>query len=824
MKRLFGVGWREAHLTKAEAKLRGEDLTAQEESYFSEVAAFIAEEIARLEGEQARLFEESVEGKRRAYEEHLEFKLGADNAVMQEQLMQNEALRATQETELRKLRTLAKSPYFARLDFLFSGEAESEAFYVGLYSLMDSRHFRQYILDWRSPLAGLYYDADLGPASYRAAMGTVEGELKRKLQILIRRGRLRRVVESGKDLHDDLLQLVLKENSTRKMKEIVASLQREQNRIIRRPADWTILLQGAAGTGKTSVALHRAAYLLYQERGWSNENLLLISPNPYFSDYVSEVLPQLGEGRILSLTFDELAAEILAGKEERFAEYLFQEAEPEKEKQLFDPEFIALFDRFLTAFRKANFVPEDISLPGFSLRKEEVEDAMRRLPASTPLFALPEKLLLYFRDRFRGSAFYEIQAPLFSRLWGMLQTHRLASIYEAFRSYIKKGYFRLEKEQEAGPDLNRALYGEDYRRFLDKRKENGKRGGETGIRELRAERSRLLTPVATRRLGETAGAVEGDTSAVSFRADEGGDLPKEEQSSAGLRRKKSPYDRADLRVMLALYTALFDFEYPLNIRHLIVDEFEDLGLLEHRVMANLFSASKTLIGDIHQNLRVVQDEAHLHRLAATYAGRHGEKLRCEKLCKAYRCSREIGRLCRELAPESEIEPVEREAGKVELYLDLQPEEKVTFLKKSVASARDQGYESIALLLRDPDIGAAVEKRVREAGIPYSRVPFGNQGGEAMLSILDLSSARGMEFDAVILWDAELAGKERELKQKQLYVAASRALHALTLFGDRDLATLLAPLEEEGVLRRASSGKEGGRSENAFVAADAAEEE
>ncbi|HWJ80221.1 MAG TPA: RNA polymerase recycling motor HelD, partial [Niallia sp.] len=207
--------------------------------------------------------------------------------------------------QLSTLNKLQNSPYFGRIDFKEKGE-EVESIYIGITSFMDKNNEEFYIYDWRAPISSIYYDYSPGPASYKTPTEIIEGDLLLKRQFIIREGKLINLFDTGVTIGDDLLLEVLGNNASSMMKSIVATIQKEQNQIIRNEKSRILLVQGVAGSGKTSAALQRVAYLLYKHReSLKSDNIMLFSPNPLFNSYVSTVLPELGEENMRQSTFYE---------------------------------------------------------------------------------------------------------------------------------------------------------------------------------------------------------------------------------------------------------------------------------------------------------------------------------------------------------------------------------------------------------------------------------------------------------------------------------------------------------------------------------------
>lgn len=207
-----------------------------------------------------------------------------------------------------RLKRMLDSPFFGSVDFVYDGDDESETFYIGIGNFAEKRGALPLIYDWRAPVSGLFYDFDKGEASYEAPAGIMTGEILKKSQYKIRRGRMVYEFESDMKIDDDILKQELGSNSDTKLKNIVRTIQKEQNAIIRNVKDKIMVIQGVAGSGKTSVALHRIAYLLYHDREHLNSsNILILSPNSVFSDYISHILPELGEENIQEMSFDLFA-------------------------------------------------------------------------------------------------------------------------------------------------------------------------------------------------------------------------------------------------------------------------------------------------------------------------------------------------------------------------------------------------------------------------------------------------------------------------------------------------------------------------------------
>ena len=214
----------------------------------------------------------------------------------------------------RRLLKLGQSPYFGRLDFTPAGKPKTPV-YIGVYSFLDEQQRQNVIYDWRAPISSMFYDYELGEANYTTPSGAIAGTIDLKRQYKIRDGQFEFMLENDVNIHDDVLQRELAKSSDDKMKNIVATIQRDQNAVIRNETASVMVIQGVAGSGKTSIALHRIAFLLYRYRETiSAKDILIISPNKVFADYISNVLPELGEEHIPELVMEELAADLLGNQ------------------------------------------------------------------------------------------------------------------------------------------------------------------------------------------------------------------------------------------------------------------------------------------------------------------------------------------------------------------------------------------------------------------------------------------------------------------------------------------------------------------------------
>ncbi len=292
----------------------------------------------------------------------------------------------------KRIRKMIEIPYFGRIDFQEDKKANSEPIYIGIHSYYDTEKNENVIHDWRAPISTMFYDYETGKAHYESPSGIINGTINLKRQYRIRRSVMEFMLESSINIQDDILQKELSSTSDERMKNIVATIQREQNLIIRNEEAKTLIIQGVAGSGKTSIALHRVAYILYRFKGEiSSKDILIISPNKVFADYISNVLPELGEETIEECGFEELMDKQLQSKY-KFQTFFEQVTEIiEKHDEAFinrirfksSVEFIDKMDKFFLYVENHCFQAVDIKIGRIPVPKEYIEErfkAYHRIP------------------------------------------------------------------------------------------------------------------------------------------------------------------------------------------------------------------------------------------------------------------------------------------------------------------------------------------------------------------------------------------------------------------------------------------------------------
>ena len=307
----------------------------------------------------------------------------------------------------KRFKKMQDSPFFGRVDFRYDGDEEAETFYIGIGNLSESAGSLPLVYDWRAPVSGLFYDYDKGPASYEAPSGIFEGEVTSKWQYKIRKGKMLYEFESDVKIDDEILGAELGSNGEVQLKNIVRTIQKEQNEIIRNTKDRIMVIQGAAGSGKTSVALHRIAYLLYHDReNLKSSNVLILSPNGVFADYISHILPELGEENIREMSFDLFAyrelKDIVGDCEDRYDQIEHTVLNPKiqdicRKKQ--SPEFVSKLDGFVLRLEDELMNFRDVEYRGCTLSEKEIIDLFYFKFLDVPLLSRMHSVAEYFIDQ-----------------------------------------------------------------------------------------------------------------------------------------------------------------------------------------------------------------------------------------------------------------------------------------------------------------------------------------------------------------------------------------------------------------------------------------
>ena len=413
--------------------------------YLAHVTGTLRHRITQLD-DSIEAGQKEIEGMHEYYwENYTEMdQYGYENFDNQQALL-HEINASNEKIELRRrFRKMMDSPFFGRVDFCYEGDDEPEIFYIGIANLAEENGGLPLIYDWRAPVSGLFYDFDKGPASYQAPLGEIHGDIAAKWQYKIRGGKMIYEFESDVKIDDEILKAELGSNGDVQLKNIIRTIQKEQNAIIRNTSDRIMVIQGAAGSGKTSIALHRIAYLLYHDRkNLKSSSVLVLSPNGVFSDYISHILPELGEENIREMSFDLFAYKRLKNTvsdcEDRYDLIERQisglcDEELLKEKQSRD--FLDRMEGYLAELEDSLMNFRDIEHRGVVKKEQEIIELFYFKFMDIPLLSRMDAVAEYFIDEVETLKGFDLpeeeREAVKSRFYRMYETRDLYVLYNRF--------------------------------------------------------------------------------------------------------------------------------------------------------------------------------------------------------------------------------------------------------------------------------------------------------------------------------------------------------------------------------------------------------
>lgn len=436
--------------------------------YLAHVTGTLRHRITQLD-DSIEAGQKEIEGMHEYYwENYTEMdQYGYENFDNQQALL-HEINASNEKIELRRrFRKMMDSPFFGRVDFCYEGDDEPEIFYIGIANLAEENGGLPLIYDWRAPVSGLFYDFDKGPASYQAPLGEIHGDIAAKWQYKIRGGKMIYEFESDVKIDDEILKAELGSNGDVQLKNIIRTIQKEQNAIIRNTSDRIMVIQGAAGSGKTSIALHRIAYLLYHDRkNLKSSSVLVLSPNGVFSDYISHILPELGEENIREMSFDLFAYKRLKNTvsdcEDRYDLIERQIAGSCDEKLLKEKQSRDFLDRmegYLVELEDSLMNFRDVEHRGVVKKEQEIIELFYFKFMDIPLLSRMDAVAEYFIDEVETLKGFDLpeeeRDAVKSRFYRMYETRDLYVLYNRFL------------KQEGFPSLPQVQYEKRKLRYED---------------------------------------------------------------------------------------------------------------------------------------------------------------------------------------------------------------------------------------------------------------------------------------------------------------------------------------------------------------------
>ncbi len=739
-----------------------------EKKYLASVINKIDSMELQFEGTSENIREQITEMRRRIWDDQKHGEFSSHDLFELTQITMTENAEVNRYYDFRKrLQLLEKmrfSPYFARLDFKEEGSAEEESIYIGYLSLIDGAEVL--VCDWRADISAMYYDSPLGKTFYRTQYGDINVDLTLRRQFKIRNSKLDFMFDSDIVINDSVLQEELGKTADLKLKTIITTIQKEQNEIIRDLSGDLLLVQGVAGSGKTSIALHRLAYLLYKHRNLlSADNIVIFSPNAVFSSYIADVLPELGEDRVRQTDFYDFFDRLLfpETEEDKLKSRIEEEEQNDDDDQTGASEKY-IVDRIPTEdylfFR--NITEQNEALSRSAERFESV-----RLKGSDDFSEYLEK---YLDERIAKTSFHDI---VFIGETVMTEKELRRAFFEDFRGYsceIRKNKIlgRLLDHVENDDGFKAGKLAEFTSKFKKQATEAAQQFTDA---EIADEKTRFWNANITRLTDDINSMFAVDVSDVYFEALRSY-APKEYEKTLNVRKTGHLYFEDMLCIVyLSLLSGKISQQY--KISHVFVDEAQDYPPIIYKILAKLCRGAKfTILGDINQALT-----QHINSVSEIQKYIPAKNTRIFDLKKSYRSTVEINNFIngfKEYAVDAEYLDRHGEEPEIVRTADV-----ITVTAKKIGAFRADGYKSNAVICANADRAKEIYEKLKEKGVEAKLVKSDSAITPGKTHILPVYLAKGLEFDGVIIPDEkEFANSPKE--KQLLYVACSRALHRLTI--------------------------------------------
>lgn len=634
-----------------------------------------------------------------------------------------------EEHKILLLEKMIKSPYFARIDFKFDDEDEFEKIYIGRSSLRKNSYQEMYVYDWRSPIASVFYRFMTGEAFYDAPCGRVTGELNLKRQYEIKNGTLEYFFDSDVQIVDEFLRQLLSQNTTAKMKAIVETIQHEQDVVIRDMENDLLMVQGVAGSGKTSIALHRAAYLMYQglQTKLSANNIMIISPNSIFEQYISNVLPELGEDNVISSVFEDILSELLNGRKIQsrndFLENLivnskYKEISRNSIEFKTSSFFREILDQFLIDIPRQWIEFEDVYYEGKCVVSGQIlKDKILGRP-ETPLGIKLEQLEDYILEQIFGTGKGRGHKEEKNLIKQEIQKFIKIDIVELYKILFSNEAYFYSLLQNSNPSQN-------IKNIWKYTKEN----------------------------------LEADS---------------------------LYYD--DAIAIAYLYLKIYGTNKYKNIKQVVIDEAQDYYPLQYEIFNLLFSnAQFTILGDMKQTLAKKEDISFYEQIQKIL---NKKKSSLIMLDKSFRCTNEILNFSLKFIEQSsQIKSFNRNGDSPKVYIADNSEIFIDEIVKEIKLCQEKGFQSICLICKTEKNSTYLFNKIKHK-LDIQLIKNGSVSDLQGVFILPVYMSKGLEFDTVLICDADSQNYHDEDDKNLLYVACTRALHKLSLFCENEVSPLI----------------------------------
>ncbi|WP_431844625.1 HelD family protein [Peribacillus simplex] len=679
-------------------------------------------------------------------------------------------------TELESLRKASKKPYFARVDFERNDGDRGEVLYFGKTSLYQRESQEQIIVDWRSPIANLYYEGRIGEIEYEAEGETFSGNITLKRQLMIEEGVLEEIRDVDLTTTDELLQESLSKSSSNRLTDIITTIQEEQNKIIRADLNKPIIVQGAAGSGKTTIALHRISYFIYHYKDlFDPRQLMILAPSRVFIDYISEALPELGVEKVKQFTFSEYV----------------QAAIGKQVKLVADDKLTRLLEKDDEDIKSAVWISGLKGSPVFKyILDEYVKDIFRGFHPNADFYC--DKYRLYSKKKFirllEEDYWY---LPLYSRLDKLkailqkevklkkkIMLERVVDLYDA---KIEKALYK---------NIDPVIRKDFVTKCLDKKEE---RIGQIQ-KAIRTSVKGYFKQFKSKGLLDYYQELYEDPERLASYSN--GKLTVEDASVLCEYNHKlfsvKSYEMEDLGALLYLQERLFGIDKENKAKNVVIDEAQDYSFMQLQALKTAVDTDMfTLVGDLAQGI-------HSYRGLQTWEEVHSRifpRATYTELQKSYRTTVEIMKQANEILQLltydfPEVEPVVRH-GKEPEFISIEKEGWEEELIELIASLKEEGFKTFAVIAKTMKDCKLANEKLRGFHQGFHLIDEEGNIPKDKTLIVPSYQAKGLEFDvvfAISLEEAYFHGNELDIKL--LYVTMTRPLHRLYFLGNEKNAFLI----------------------------------
>ena len=672
-------------------------------------------------------------------------------------------------SELEALKRLTNKPYFARINFKSAGQDFEEIFYIGKTSLYERDTQEPIIVDWRSPVANVYYDGRLGRVEYESNEGNVEGYLSLKRQYKIEKGKLIDYQDVDLTTTDELLQESLAGKADTRLTEIVSTIQAEQNNIIRADLKRPIIVQGAAGSGKTTIALHRLSYFIYHNaERFRPEQLMIIAPNNMFIGYISDVLPELGVTRIRQTTYIDYMKQCVGKKlkivkpEQKLIQLLNQELENERMVKWLSRfkgslKYKKFLDRFLKDIREELCPTKD-----FALEKYRLTSAKKL----SKLFLKDYQYLPYYK---RLDKIKEILKSDLKRKKKQI----IASLEKRFDDALDQAVYHIKDEQKR---KNRVVFVLDTK---EERLNTVQKESKTVVKRYFSEFTRIALLDYYKKLF---------LNEENFKKYAEGLLTEEQiQFFFAYNQKLLQHNQVEIEDLAALFYLqhnIYGIDKELKARNIVIDEAQDYSNFQlYSLKVGLETDMFTIVGDLAQGIHSYRGLKNWETLKNVIFPRANFMT----LQKSYRTTIDIMNVANEVLglmnqDLPKVEPVVRRGNKPTLNLYETDNELQQEIQAALKTVDESGYQSIALIGKTEQECKDIYKLLKKKLERPIQLLKENEGIKSdHLVIVPSYLSKGLEFDAVLIVSLRERYSLDEIDIKLLYVAMTRPMHQLYLF-------------------------------------------